>query len=102
MIVAGNVELSRLLLEFGADYSSYLSGTASLIIAVNEEKPAIIRLLVEFGMLMKCLYLSIFGRASIQIILSVLFPPLQFDDSHEGSRSFAIYCAEGLRNIRLF
>ena len=48
-VKAGNLDLCRLLLEFGADYSSYLSGYPAMVLAAAEKRPDIIRLLSDFG-----------------------------------------------------
>ena len=50
-VKAGNEDLCRLLLEFGADYSCYLSGCPAMVLAATERQPEIIRLLHDFGIL---------------------------------------------------
>ena len=46
---SGNCEVAKLLLEFGSDCSSYLTGCAPIVIAAKNGHPKIIDLLVSFG-----------------------------------------------------
>eukprot|EP00597_Dinobryon_sp_UTEXLB2267_P016431 CAMPEP_0201092792 /NCGR_PEP_ID=MMETSP0812-20130820/1335_1 /ASSEMBLY_ACC=CAM_ASM_000668 /TAXON_ID=98059 /ORGANISM="Dinobryon sp., Strain UTEXLB2267" /LENGTH=306 /DNA_ID=CAMNT_0047344563 /DNA_START=179 /DNA_END=1099 /DNA_ORIENTATION=- len=48
-VLNGSIEVCQTLLEFGGDYSSYLSGTSSLVLAAGRGHRDIIQLLVDFG-----------------------------------------------------
>lgn len=63
-IKAGDIEVCKVLLEFGADYSSYLSGISPVVLAAEGDRCDIINLLVQFG---RCLFIQSIFSTSLSI-----------------------------------